>query len=70
MKTQAAVLWQYGQDWEIEELDLDDPREGEVMVRLAASGLCHSDEHVRVGDLPMQALPTIGGMRAPASSRR
>jgi S-(hydroxymethyl)glutathione dehydrogenase/alcohol dehydrogenase len=40
------------------------------MVRLAASGLCHSDEHVRVGDLPMQALPTIGGMRAPASSRR
>jgi NDMA-dependent alcohol dehydrogenase len=61
VKTQAAVLWQYGQDWQIEELDLDDPREGEVMVRLAASGLCHSDEHVRVGDLPLQGLPAIGG---------
>jgi S-(hydroxymethyl)glutathione dehydrogenase/alcohol dehydrogenase len=61
VKTQAAVLWQYGQDWQIEELDLDDPREGEVMVRLAASGLCHSDEHVRVGDLPLSALPVIGG---------
>lgn len=61
MKTQAAVLWEYGQDWQIEEIELDDPAEGEVMVRLAASGLCHSDEHVRVGDLPMQALPAIGG---------
>jgi NDMA-dependent alcohol dehydrogenase len=61
MQTQAAVLWEYGHDWQIEELQLDDPGEGEVMVRLAASGLCHSDEHVRVGDLPMAALPTICG---------
>jgi NDMA-dependent alcohol dehydrogenase len=61
MQTQAAVLWEYGRDWEIEELTLDDPREGEVLVRLAASGLCHSDEHVRIGDLPMEALPAIGG---------
>ncbi|MBX6390625.1 MAG: NDMA-dependent alcohol dehydrogenase [Frankia sp.] len=61
MKTQAAVLWEYGQDWRIEELELDDPREGEVLVRLAASGMCHSDEHVRVGDLPLEALPAIGG---------
>jgi S-(hydroxymethyl)glutathione dehydrogenase/alcohol dehydrogenase len=61
VKTQAAVLWEYGQDWQIEELELDDPVEGEVLVRLAASGLCHSDEHVRVGDLPLEALPAIGG---------
>ncbi|MBV9197996.1 MAG: NDMA-dependent alcohol dehydrogenase [Solirubrobacterales bacterium] len=61
MQTQAAVLWDYGRDWEIEELTLDNPREGEVLVRLTASGLCHSDEHVRVGDLPMDALPAIGG---------
>jgi NDMA-dependent alcohol dehydrogenase len=61
MQTQAAVLWEYGGDWEIDELTLDDPREGEVLVRLAASGLCHSDEHVRIGDLPMEALPAIGG---------
>ena len=61
MQTQAAVLWDYGRDWEIEELTLDDPREGEVLVRLAASGLCHSDEHLRIGDLPMESLPAIGG---------
>jgi NDMA-dependent alcohol dehydrogenase len=61
MQTQAAVLWDYGQDWEIDELTLDDPKEGELLVRLAASGLCHSDEHVRIGDLPMEALPAIGG---------
>jgi len=61
VKTQAAVLWEYGKDWQTEEIDLDDPRAGEVMVRLTASGLCHSDEHVRVGDLPMAALPVIGG---------
>jgi S-(hydroxymethyl)glutathione dehydrogenase/alcohol dehydrogenase len=47
MKTQAAVLWDYKQDWSIEELELDDPKEGEVRVKLASSGLCHSDEHVR-----------------------
>ena len=61
MQTQAAVLWDYGRDWEVEELTLDDPQEGEVLVRLAASGLCHSDEHLRIGDLPMEALPAIGG---------
>ena len=61
MKIPAAVLWEYGQDWRVEEMDLDDPREGEVLVRLAASGLCHSDEHVRLGDLPMAGLPCIGG---------
>ena len=61
MKTQAAVLWNYGDDWQIEDLELDDPRADEVLVRLSASGLCHSDEHVRVGDLPMEALPVIGG---------
>jgi NDMA-dependent alcohol dehydrogenase len=61
VRTEAAVLWEYGQDWQIEELELDDPQEGEVLVRLAASGLCHSDEHVRIGDLPLEALPGIGG---------
>jgi NDMA-dependent alcohol dehydrogenase len=61
MQTQAAVLWDYGRDWEVDEMTLDDPREGEVLIRLAASGLCHSDEHLRIGDLPMEALPAIGG---------
>jgi S-(hydroxymethyl)glutathione dehydrogenase/alcohol dehydrogenase len=61
VKTRAAVLWDYGQDWVVEEIDLDDPGHGEVLVKLTASGLCHSDEHVRVGDLPLGALPGVGG---------
>lgn len=61
METQAAVLREYGADWQVEDLSLDPPQQGEVLVELTASGLCHSDEHVRVGDLPMEALPAIGG---------
>ncbi|HUZ21713.1 MAG TPA: NDMA-dependent alcohol dehydrogenase [Acidimicrobiales bacterium] len=60
LKTQAAVLWKAGEDWSVREIDLDAPRSGEVLVRLAASGICHSDEHLVTGDLPV-ALPIIGG---------
>jgi NDMA-dependent alcohol dehydrogenase len=60
MKTKAAVLWGLGQKWEVEEVDLDPPGPGEVMVRLTASGLCHSDEHLVTGDLPFP-LPVVGG---------
>lgn len=61
MKTKAAVNWGAGQDWKIEELELDDPKHGEVLVKLAASGLCHSDEHIVTGDMPVPAHPYIGG---------
>ena len=61
MKTKAAVLWGQDQDWQIEEVELGDPVAGEVQVRLAASGLCHSDEHVRTGDTPLPSWPFIGG---------
>lgn len=64
MKTKAAVLWGTHEDWKIEEVELDDPIAGEVRVKLTASGLCHSDEHFRVGDLiPMEpgGFPFIGG---------
>jgi S-(hydroxymethyl)glutathione dehydrogenase/alcohol dehydrogenase len=60
MKTRAAILWEVGKDWSVEEIDLDPPRAGEVLVRLVGSGLCHSDEHLVTGDLPF-ALPIIGG---------
>ncbi len=71
METTAAVLWEYGGDWEVDELTLDDPREGEVLVRLAASGLCHSDEHVR-SRRPADGAPCrrSEGTKAPASSNR
>ncbi len=52
MKTKAAVLWAPNQKWEVEEVDLDGPKEDEVLIKLVATGLCHSDYHVVTGDLP------------------
>jgi len=60
MKTKAAVLWETNTPWSVEEVELDPPGPGEVLVKLAASGMCHSDEHLVTGDLPF-ALPIIGG---------
>lgn len=61
MKTNAAVLWEIDGDWQIEEVDLDGPKEGEVLIEFEATGLCHSDQHVRTGDLAGVPLPIIGG---------
>jgi S-(hydroxymethyl)glutathione dehydrogenase/alcohol dehydrogenase len=60
MRTKAAVLWGLGEKWEVEEVELDDPKAGEVMVKLTASGLCHSDEHLVTGDIPIP-FPVVGG---------
>ncbi len=60
MKTKAAVLWGLHQKWEVEEVELDGPKQDEVLVKLTASGLCHSDDHLVTGDMPMQ-LPVVGG---------
>ncbi|TPW16199.1 MAG: putative zinc-containing alcohol dehydrogenase [Acidimicrobiaceae bacterium] len=60
MKTRAAILWETNTPWSVEEIDLDPPGPGEVLVKLAASGMCHSDEHLVTGDLPFE-LPIIGG---------
>ena len=60
MKTRAAVLRDVGKPFEIVELDLDEPKAGEVLVRFAASGLCHSDDHLRTGDIPVR-YPIVGG---------
>ena len=61
MKTRAAVQWGPGQDWQVEEIEIDEPRKGEVVVAMKACGMCHSDEHVRSGDLPVPHFPFIGG---------
>jgi len=50
MKSHAAVLRGVGKDWEICEIDLDPPRDGEVLVKMAAAGICHSDDHFATGD--------------------
>jgi len=60
MKTKAAILRAPNTDWEIVELDVDPPKENEVLIRFVAAGLCHSDEHMRTGDMPGR-YPIIGG---------
>ncbi|MDP4705954.1 MAG: alcohol dehydrogenase catalytic domain-containing protein, partial [Ilumatobacteraceae bacterium] len=60
MKSKAAILWETNKPWSVEEIELDDPKAGEVLVEMKASGMCHSDEHLMTGDLPF-ALPIIGG---------
>jgi NDMA-dependent alcohol dehydrogenase len=67
MKTDAAVLFGRAEDWQIEEIDLDPPRELEVLVKWEAAGLCHSDQHLRgsdVGDKETQEAPqqAVGGL--------
>ena len=60
MKTKAAVVYEVGKPIEIEELDLDGPRDGEVLIRYTYAGLCHSDVHIQHGDLPAR-LPMVLG---------
>ena len=60
MKTKAAVVHEVGKPIEIEELDLDGPRDGEVLIRYTYAGLCHSDVHIQHGDLPAR-LPMVLG---------
>jgi NDMA-dependent alcohol dehydrogenase len=72
MKSRAAVLHDVGGPWSVEEFELDPPRAGEVLLEMAAAGLCHSDEHILNGDMSasnevMEAFglpsmfPMIGG---------
>jgi len=60
VKTKAAVIVEPGKPFEIEELDLDGPRDGEVLIRYTHAGLCHSDLHIMTGDLPAR-LPMVCG---------
>jgi NDMA-dependent alcohol dehydrogenase len=59
MNIQAALLLGAHQPFQIEELELDEPRAGEVLVKIAASGVCHSDYHLVTGATqhPMPVVP-------------
>jgi Zn-dependent alcohol dehydrogenase len=57
MKSKAAILWETNSKWSVEDIDLDAPRAGKVLVQLAASGLCHSDDHLVTGDMVLD--PTL-----------
>ncbi|HZE65430.1 MAG TPA: NDMA-dependent alcohol dehydrogenase [Sporichthyaceae bacterium] len=59
--SRAAVLFEAPGEWEIVEVTVDEPKEHEVLVRYVTAGLCHSDDHVAKGDVPMAHLPLCGG---------
>jgi NDMA-dependent alcohol dehydrogenase len=61
VNTRGAVMRSAPGTWEVTDLVSDDPRAGELQVRLAASGLCHSDDHVATGDMPVATYPMCGG---------
>jgi NDMA-dependent alcohol dehydrogenase len=66
MKSLAAICWGVNQPWTVEEIEVDPPGPGEVLVEWAAAGLCHSDEGIRTGErVPKEEepkrFPMLGG---------
>jgi NDMA-dependent alcohol dehydrogenase len=67
MKTRTAIIREMPDkskgpaQWEVVDVDLDDPRQGELLIKVTASGLCHSDDHIATGDIPVGKYPMAGG---------
>jgi S-(hydroxymethyl)glutathione dehydrogenase / alcohol dehydrogenase len=61
MKTRAAVAWQAGAPLTIEDVDLEGPRDGEVLVEIKATGICHTDYYTLSGADPEGLFPAILG---------
>lgn len=60
MKSKAAILFEVGKKLDIREVEVEPPHAGEVLVKIAAGGICHSDLHVMTGHLDA-SLPAILG---------
>ena len=61
MKTRGAIIREVPGKYEVIDLEVDDPRQGELLVRMVASGLCHSDDHIATGDVMVATYPMCGG---------
>ncbi|MEM1308892.1 MAG: S-(hydroxymethyl)glutathione dehydrogenase/class III alcohol dehydrogenase [Cyanobacteria bacterium P01_H01_bin.153] len=61
MKTRAAIAWEAGKPLAIEEVDLEGPKAGEVLVRVVATGVCHTDAYTLSGKDPEGLFPAILG---------
>src|SRR6201994_1043697 len=61
MKSRAAVAWEAGKPLSIEEIDVQGPKAGEVLVRIVATGVCHTDAFTLSGADPEGAFPVILG---------
>lgn len=61
MKCKAAVAWEAGKPLEIEEIDIQGPQKGEVLVEVKATGVCHTDAYTLSGSDPEGLFPTVLG---------
>src|SRR3974390_3778124 len=61
MKTRAAVAYEAGKPLVVEDVEIEGPRAGEVLVELRAPGVCHTDEFTRSGGDPEGIFPAILG---------
>jgi NDMA-dependent alcohol dehydrogenase len=61
VETRGAIIREAPGKFEVVDLVSDDPRPGEIQVKLAASGMCHSDDHLATGDIPVMHYPMAGG---------
>jgi S-(hydroxymethyl)glutathione dehydrogenase/alcohol dehydrogenase len=61
MKARAAVAWEPKQPLAIEEIEVEGPREGEVLLKVVASGVCHTDAFTLSGEDPEGAFPCVLG---------
>lgn len=61
IKSRAAVAWAAGKPLEIEEVEVAPPQQGEVLVRIVATGVCHTDAFTLFGDDPEGIFPAILG---------
>jgi S-(hydroxymethyl)glutathione dehydrogenase/alcohol dehydrogenase len=62
MKSKGALIWEFNQHWSIEEIEIGDPVKDEVKIQLEAAGMCHSDNHLVTGGLPMAGSPVLIGV--------
>ncbi|MFT5116721.1 MAG: S-(hydroxymethyl)glutathione dehydrogenase/alcohol dehydrogenase [Kiritimatiellia bacterium] len=61
MKTRAAVAWEAGKPLSVEEIDLAGPKSGEVLLRMVATGVCHTDAYTLSGADPEGIFPSVLG---------
>ena len=61
MRSRAALLMEQPGKWQVVDVEVDEPEDHEVLVRMVASGLCHSDDHVAKADGKVSHFPYCGG---------
>jgi NDMA-dependent alcohol dehydrogenase len=65
MKSRGAIIKEFPTagpaQWEVVDIEWEEPQQGELFLKMIASGLCHSDDHVATGDIPMGIYPICGG---------